>query len=108
MSIMRTAAIEPMVSAFSDLADYPPQIGSHNVDSQDYLDSRQLGCSLAACVAWGGRTAGEHGGFWPRQSRDPLAGSAPERRDLCLRSGADDNLVHINVGRLLDRERNSA
>ena len=28
--------------------------------------------------------------------------------ELSLRSGTDDYLVHINIGRLLDRERNSA
>ena len=28
--------------------------------------------------------------------------------ELTLRSGTDYNLAHINIGRLLDRERNSA
>jgi hypothetical protein len=28
--------------------------------------------------------------------------------ELTLCSGTDNNLIHINIGRLLDRERNSA
>jgi hypothetical protein len=31
-----------------------------------------------------------------------------DNADLPLRSGTDNYLVHINIGRLLDRERNSA
>ena len=36
--------------------------------------------------------------------------AAPRLREaeLTLRSGTDNNLAHINIGRLLDRERNGA
>jgi hypothetical protein len=41
--------------------------------------------------------------------RDPIRPSAPARRaELSLRSGTDNDLVHVNIGRLLDRERNGA
>jgi len=33
---------------------------------------------------------------------------AVRRRDLPLRSGSDNDLVHVDIGRLLDRERNGA
>src|SRR6266404_3798856 len=46
------------------------------------------------------------------QIRTPLkkiqAASSGWMAELTLRSGTDNNLVHINIVRLLDRERNSA
>src|SRR5258705_10926825 len=44
-----------------------------------------------------------------RGFKSECAGSTPLRRaELCLRGGTDDDLVHIDIGRLLDGERNRA
>ena len=44
----------------------------------------------------------------PRQSSVAANSIGADKADLHLRSGTDNYLVHINIGRLLDREHNSA
>jgi hypothetical protein len=52
------------------------------------------------------RLRGEHTRSRCRRKRP--ASQEERRRTLTLRSGTDNNLAHINIGRLLNRERNSA
>lgn len=47
-----------------------------------------------------GRAVGRHYGNGPRVS--------VRQAELTLRGGTDNKLAHVNIGRLLDRERDSA
>jgi len=86
-------------------------------DGRPYRDLPE-GTGACVCHNWGRPNQG-HGHLHRRDHRSgscetfgPFAPVTDEvstsDAELTLRSGTDNNLVHINIGRLLDRERNGA
>jgi hypothetical protein len=69
---------------------------------RDHLGYELASLELPAPLA----TLGSH---WCASLEDSLpAASRVREAELTLRGGMDNNLVHIDIGRLLDRERTSA
>src|SRR5712671_1615637 len=73
-----------------------------SIDSKGFFRPEHLACGKSATEAAGDTT------FRVSRGESAASSSLPWSGKLRLGSGTDDYLVHINIGGLLDRERNSA